>query len=135
MLFLRAHDLHIAKKLRKNETKAGRSSDAGTIIVTPRKRKNDVLPSQIPITTTVDFDRWRVTTKCMFLIAAHKGNTFSNDNLKFLSSEERRSAGYAAVIRQFDVLWIEGAVNTDPDVFTVTIGNDQENDDKEEEEI
>ncbi|KAI6396270.1 hypothetical protein MCOR23_006753 [Pyricularia oryzae] len=52
MLFLRAHDLHIAKKLRKNEAKAGRSSDAGTTIVTPRKRKNDVLPSQIPITTT-----------------------------------------------------------------------------------
>ncbi|KAI6354544.1 hypothetical protein MCOR31_011442 [Pyricularia oryzae] len=123
MLFLRAHDLHIAKKLRKNETKAGRSSNAGTTIVTPRKRKNDVLPSQIPITTTVDLDRWRVTTKCMLLIAAHKGDTFSNDDFKFLSSEERRSAGHAAAIRQFDVLWIEGTVNTDPDVFTVTIGN------------
>ncbi|KAI6478898.1 hypothetical protein MCOR13_011615, partial [Pyricularia oryzae] len=103
---------------------AGRSSDAGTITVTPRKRKNDVLPSQIPITTIADFDRWRVTTKYMFLIAAHKGNTFSNDDFKFLSSEERRSADYAAAIRQFDALWIEGTVNADPDVFTVTIGND-----------
>ncbi|KAI6343811.1 hypothetical protein MCOR28_004604 [Pyricularia oryzae] len=134
MLFLRAHDLHIAKKLRKNEAKAGRSSDAGTTIVTPRKRKNDVLPSQIPITTTADLDRWRVTTKCMLLIAAHEGDTSSNDDLKFLSSEERRSAGHAAAIRQFDVLWIEGTVNADPDVFTVIIGDDQENDDKEEEE-
>ncbi|KAI6263878.1 hypothetical protein MCOR26_011765, partial [Pyricularia oryzae] len=115
MLFLRAHDLHIAKKLRKNEAKAGRSSDAGTTIVTPRKRKNDVLPSQIPITTTADLDRWRVTTKCMLLIAAHEGDTSSNDDLKFLSSEERRSAGHAAAIRQFDVLWIEGTVNADPD--------------------
>ncbi|KAI6504619.1 hypothetical protein MCOR14_002325 [Pyricularia oryzae] len=112
MLFLRVYDLHIAKKLRKNEAKAGRSSDAGTITVTPRKRKND------------DFDRWRVTTKYMFLIVAHKGDTFSNDDFKFLSSEQRRSAGHAAAIRQFDVLWIEGAVNADPDAFTVTIGND-----------
>ncbi|KAI6546398.1 hypothetical protein MCOR03_011604 [Pyricularia oryzae] len=135
MLFLRAHDLHIAKKLRKNEAKAGRSSDAGTIIVTPRKRKNDVLPFQIPITTTADFDRWRVTTKYMLLIAAHEGDTSSNDDLKFLSSEERRSAGHAAAIRQFDALWIEGVVNADPDAFTVTTGDDQENDDKEEEEV
>ncbi|KAI6383976.1 hypothetical protein MCOR24_011743, partial [Pyricularia oryzae] len=134
ILFLRAYDLHIAKKLRKNEAKAGRSSDAGTTTVTPRKRKNDVLPSQIPITTTADLDRWRVTTKCMFLIAAHKGDTSSNDDLKFLSSEQRRSAGHAAAIRQFDALWIEGAVNADPDAFTVTTGDDQENDDKEEEE-
>ncbi|KAI6506715.1 hypothetical protein MCOR10_011378, partial [Pyricularia oryzae] len=71
-----------------------------------------------------DLDRWRVTTKYMLLIAAHKGDTSSNNDFKFLSSEERRSAGHAAAIRQFDALWIEGAVNADPDVFTVTIGND-----------
>lgn len=41
------------------------------------------------------------------LIVIYKKGIFSNDNLKFLASFERYSAGYIIAIRQFDFLLIE----------------------------
>ncbi|KAI6373866.1 hypothetical protein MCOR32_005647 [Pyricularia oryzae] len=82
MLFLRAYDLQKAGSLFKNEPKK-----AGTIFVNtiPKKRKAEAPPTEIPITITA-------------------GSFAANDDFKFLSSEERRSAGHAAAIRQFDAL-------------------------------
>ncbi|KAI6494464.1 hypothetical protein MCOR14_011568 [Pyricularia oryzae] len=91
MLFLRTYNLQKAGSLFKNEPKK-----TGTISVntTPKKRKAEAPPAEIPITTIA-------------------GNFAANDDFKFLSSEERRSAGHAAAIRQFDALWVKGAVQTE----------------------
>ncbi|KAI6480123.1 hypothetical protein MCOR18_005330 [Pyricularia oryzae] len=101
MLFLRAYDLQKAGSLFKNEPKK-----AGTIFVNtiPKKRKAEAPPTEIPITIIADFDRWRTITKGILIIASYKGSFAANDDFKFLSSEERRSAGHAAAIRQFDAL-------------------------------
>ncbi|KAI6284125.1 hypothetical protein MCOR27_002881 [Pyricularia oryzae] len=110
MLFLRTYDLQKAGSLFKNEPKKAGTISVNTI---PKKRKAEAPPAEIPITTIADLDRWRTTTKGMLIIASYKGSSAANDDFKFLSSEERRSAGHIAAIRQFDVLWVKGTVQAE----------------------